>query len=201
MKKHPRTAFGILEDGQTIKLAYLVRDAYQVYLMDLHRMDLDKPLYGQQAGFSEVQPAPVEISGSADNEISIDDFDSQYGQGMQVNPWDKLFNSVFLDRGVIALNVNEDQIIRENGHPANKKEERNVLRTHLSPKLIKAGEWQSSRVNLAGKPQFWIHIGVNRLLDTLKFHAKHIHNRLYFQLADANDIARPITFASIILKM
>jgi Tfp pilus assembly protein PilN len=189
MKKHPRNAFGILEDGKTLKLASLMRDAYQVYLMDLQRVDLDNPLYQPQDEYTNFESPPPLEQQSEIGEVTISDFDQDNSTGFKINPWNMMFNSVGLDNGVIAINVNDEHIVRGSNIPETKKAEKAFVRSHLASRQYKAGEWQTSRVSMGGFSQFWLHLGANKLLDLLKFYAKQDNKRLYYQLADSNEIA------------
>lgn len=187
MKKHPKIAYGILEDGKSVKLVALQRDVYQVYLTDLHKIDLDQALYSNHEHYSGFDTSPDAGSQTQNGDLVSSEFTPEYA--VKINPWDNLFNAVQLEKGVLALNVNEDRIVRGAIIPKTKGEVKELVRAHLTPRQYRAGEWQTSVVDLGGVPQYWLHLGDNKLLDMLRFHAKKQRKRLYYQLADANDIA------------
>ncbi|MFO8145103.1 MAG: hypothetical protein R6T89_05190 [Candidatus Syntrophosphaera sp.] len=184
MKKHPKQAFGIHEDGQVIKLAHLERDGYQVYLVNLDQVELDKPLYVSPEQLSEFEKAHPEKE-----EIDLDEFSSEYVTGFKLAPWDRIFSSARLERGVIAVNANEENLVRTTGIPESKAAEKTFARGSLTPQIFKRGQWQTSRFEMGGASHLMLHKGANQLLELLKTYAKKNRKSLHFQLADANDIA------------
>ncbi|MBW6513718.1 MAG: hypothetical protein K0B87_03055 [Candidatus Syntrophosphaera sp.] len=184
MKKNPKTSFGILEDGQIIKMACLQRDGYHLYLMNLDYVELDKPLY-----VTPEQLAEYEKTRPSGEEINLDEFASEYVTGLKQTPWDRMFGSVRLDSGVIAINVSEENLSRGLDIPESAAAERVFLRSNLTPQHQKNGEWQTSRFDVGGTSQIWLHQGPNQLYELLKTYGKRNKKNLYYQLADANDIA------------
>jgi Tfp pilus assembly protein PilN len=184
MKKHPKQAFGIHEDGQVIKLAHLERDGYQVYLVNLDQVELDKPLYVSPEQLSEFEKAHPEKE-----EVDLDEFSSEYVTGFKLAPWDRIFSSARLERGVIAVNANEENLVRTTGIPESKAAEKTFARGSLTPQVFKRGQWQTSRFEMGGASHLMLHKGANQLLELLKTYAKKNRKSLHFQLADANDIA------------
>lgn len=189
MKKHPKIAIGIHEDGPSIKLAQIYRDTYQLYLMNLQRIDLSASLYQPGADFTQNGKTSNGDSQNPAGEINLNELDSSFSPGFQINPWDKLFRDMNPERAVLAVNVNEDQIVREAVSSASKHEIKELVRQRLHSRLYKAGEWQCSEVSLGGQQLLWMHLGVNRLITELLLQARQYKKKLYFQLADANDIA------------
>lgn len=189
MKKHPKVAYGILEDGKTIKLVTLVRELSQAYLTDIQGMELERPLYGNHDHFADLTAAPSTHPTPSNGDIQINDFDKDYSSPLKIDPWDNLLRSMHDPSGVISLNVNEDNIIRTSSIPQNKAETKKLVRTHLTPRQFRDGDWQTSVVNIGGNVQCWLHNGANLLLNQLGYYARKNRKHLYFQLADANDIA------------
>ncbi|MGC9361781.1 MAG: PilN domain-containing protein, partial [Candidatus Syntrophosphaera sp.] len=184
MKKHPKNSFGILEDGQVIKLAHLERDGYQTYLVELDRVELDKPLYVSPEQLSEFEKTHPGEGG-----LNLDEFASEYVTGFKMAPWDRMFASARLERGVIAVNANEENLVRTTGIPESKSAEKVYARGSLTPQLFKSGFWQTSHFEVGGASQLLLHKGTNQLLELLKSYAKRNRKSLHYQLADANDIA------------
>lgn len=186
MRKHPKTAFGISEDGQSLRLACLERDSYLVRLTRLDLAELDKPLYRAQEQLVDFGGQNWEEDASS-GEIRIDDL-SPGGAGSNTAQLDRLFGGARLQRGVIALNVNEENLVRGIGVPETKSDERAFLRANLEPRQLKRGDWQTSRFTINAENQLLLHKGANQLLDSLVGYANRHRKRYYFQLADSNDI-------------
>jgi Tfp pilus assembly protein PilN len=188
MKKHPKMAFGISEDGQGLRLATLERDAYQVRLARLDLVELEKPLYRTQEQLTAFEDKNWE-SEAESGEILLEEYDSANLATLQGSPWERLFGTASLHRGVIAINVNEENLVRGTAVPENKSDEKAFARANLDTRLLKRGEWQTSRFRINGGSQFILHKGVNQLLEILEMFARRHRKRFYYQLADANDIA------------
>lgn len=184
MKKYPQQSFGILEDGQVIKLAHLERDGYNAYLVGLKKVELDKPLYVSPEQLSEFEQAHPE-----EGSLNMDEFSSEYVTGLKLAPWDRIFAEARIERGVIAVNVNDGNLMRTVRIPESRSAEKVFARGNLTPQIYKSGQWQTSRFELGGTSQFLLHKGANQLLELLKSFAKRNGKSLHFQLADANDIA------------
>jgi Tfp pilus assembly protein PilN len=193
MIKHPKQVYAIAEDGSKIRLVRLTRDKDIVYLHDLDQIDLEKSLYahteeelsaGLEAG--GVIPGP-EFQDS--REISLDDFTSDYTAEIQLSPWENTFNSYDLHNGVLAVNINDENIIRYPDSVLSGRALKQFARSSLSPGDYKAKNWTACSVKIANRPHTWLHHGSNQLLSMLDQYAKKHKRRFYFQLADANDIA------------
>jgi len=63
------------------------------------------------------------------------------------------------------------------------------VKSKVPSKQYRHGDWQSAIVTIGGQKQHWLHYGKNRLLDLLREFQKNNHTPLFFQLADANDLA------------
>lgn len=188
MKKHPRLVFGISEDGLGLRLAMLETDSRQFRLARLDLVELDKPLYRNQEELTSFDDQSWE-SDAPDGEMKLNGYDAGELDKIRTYPWERLFGAVNLHRGVIAINVNEENLVRGTDVPQGKAEEKAFVRANLDALAIKRGEWQSSRFQIGGTSQFILHKGVNRLLEILEMYAWRRHKRFYYQLADANDIA------------
>lgn len=188
MKKHPRLVFGISEDGLGLRLAMLETDSRQFRLARLDLVELDKPLYRNQEELTSFDDQSWE-SDAPEGELKLNGYDAGELDSIRTQPWERLFGAVNLHRGVIAINVNEENLVRGAEVPQGKVEERAFVRANLDALALKRGEWQSSRFQIGGTSQFILHKGVNRLLEILELYAWRRHKRFYYQLADANDIA------------
>ncbi|MDD4224469.1 MAG: hypothetical protein PHD87_07800 [Candidatus Cloacimonetes bacterium] len=188
MKKHPKTAFGISEDGQILRLASLDRDSYQIRISRLDLVELDRTLYQSQDQFTDYDSKTWEEDTSGE-EIKIAEFGSGDLGGLKSAHMDRIFGGARLQRGVIALNVNEENLVRGIGIPETKSAERAFLRANLEPRVLKRKEWQTSRFTVNAENQLLLHKGPNQLLEELFAFARRNRARLYFQLADTNEIA------------
>ncbi|MFA6720361.1 MAG: hypothetical protein WCR92_02940 [Candidatus Cloacimonadaceae bacterium] len=188
MKKHPKTAFGISEDGQILRLASLDRDSYQIRISRLDLVELDRTLYQSQDQFTDYDSKTWEEDTSGE-EIKIAEFGSGDLGGLKSAHMDRIFGGARLQRGVIALNVNEENLVRGIGIPETKSAERAFLRANLEPRVLKRKEWQTSRFTVNAENQLLLHKGPNQLLEVLFAFARRNRARLYFQLADTNEIA------------
>ncbi|MDD2424045.1 MAG: hypothetical protein PHG34_07530 [Candidatus Cloacimonetes bacterium] len=190
MKKIPRTVFAFTEDGNCIKLGQLVRELDLVFLMDLQKIELDSPLYLPDRHLDDSDPlSNSSFDSPGGNKDDQDEFETQFSNDTKTSHWDHVFRSQFLNKGVIAINVNEGQIVCTTEIPDTTKAVNSFVRSQMNSRQFKSGEWQTSRLNFGGILQLWLHKGANPLLGLIKFHAKNNHKRAYFQLADANDIA------------
>jgi Tfp pilus assembly protein PilN len=191
MRKHPRQAFGIFHDGLVVRMVHLVREGNEVYLQAVDHTDLDKYWYKilDDPTVSAVDAMSQESKGSSKSDIEIDEFDSDYVTNYQLQPSERMLGAFDLHRGVIALNVYDDNIIKDSSGAYEKKDIKRIIKTKVPLKEQKAGEYQSSVIEVGATKQLWLHHGSNRLLELLKDHSHNNHQKLYYQLADANDIA------------
>ncbi len=191
MKKHPKQAFGIFHDGLAVRLVHLSREGSEIYLHAVDHTELDRYWYKilEDPSISMVDSKTNEDKAPAKGEVQIDEFDNDYVANFQLQPSERMLASFDLAHGVIALNVYEDNILKDNFGAVSKKEMDAFVKSKMAPKVIKAGEWQSSIVTIGDRKQHWLHKGTNRLLDMLRDYQKTNHLPLFFQLADANDIA------------
>lgn len=191
MKKHPKQAYGIFHDGLAVRLVHLSREGNEVYLHAVDHTELDRYWYKilEDPAISMVDSKTNEDKSPAKGEVQIDEFDNDYVANFQLQPSERMLAAFDLSHGVIALNVYEDNIHKDNFGAVSKKEMDAFRKSKMSPKQIKAGDWQSSIVSIGDSKQHWLHKGTNRLLDMLRDYQKTNHLSLFFQLADANDIA------------
>lgn len=190
MIKHPRQAFGISEDGTTLRLVHLVRDRSQVYLHDVDRVDLPRSLYQPlDEPEAPTEPHPWEDNAAGEQEITLDEFDSAYSPDVRVSPWETMFNSYYLRQGVIALNINEERLIRSSEAISGARRLKQYVKSQLSPEEYKSKDWQACQVSINQRAQLWLHKGSNQLLSLLAEYGRTHRSPLYYQLADANDIA------------
>jgi Tfp pilus assembly protein PilN len=136
-----------------------------------------------------VDSKTMEDKTPAKGEVQIDEFDNDYVANFQLQPSERMLASFDLQRGVIALNVYEDNILKDNFGATSKKDIDTFIKSKMTPKQVKAGDWQTSVVTIGEQKQNWLHKGTNRLLDMLRDYQKTNHMQLFFQLADANDVA------------
>ena len=90
--------------------------------------------------------------------------------------------------GVIALNIHEEHIIKDTSGKVDKKDIVKFRKEKLTKLQMKSGEWSSCIVEAAGQKQHCLYTGTNMLLHTLQDYATEAHTKLYYQLADANDL-------------
>lgn len=191
MVKHPKQVFSIVEEGHTIRLVHMVRDRNQVYLRSMDRVDLDAPVYRHTEDLPEASPEKNswESDNQVNDEINLDDFGTDIPSDIRVAPWENMLNGYDLRHGVIALNVNEDNLIRSPEDIHKPKDIKQFAKANLSPELYKAKEWTGFRVRVNQRPSLWFHKGNFVLLNMLLNYAKVRKQNMYFQLADANDVA------------
>lgn len=189
MSKRPKLAYGIFEDGTTLRMVSLKRDLYHVTLQGIERIEMDKPLYQTQAELTEFERQSWEENNGDSKNIQLDDFDSRYLNDFKLSPWDRMFAAFDLRQGVIALNVNDENLTRGSEIPGGRNYQKNFASTSLSPAQYKSGRWQTSIVQVGETRQIWLHNGENRLLELLQAYSQRNKRNLYYQLVDANDIA------------
>lgn len=188
MKKHPKTAIGISEDGHVLRLASLERDSYLIRITRLDSLEMDAPLYRSQEQLGDIGGQSWE-EGTDGNEIRIDDFSPDHLGGFKSTHMERMFANARLHKGVIALNVNEENLVRGIGIPETKSDEKAFLRANLDPHQLKRGNWSISRFTINADSQLLLHKGANQLLEALVSYGRRHRKSYYFQLADSNDIA------------
>jgi len=197
MKKTPKEAFGIFQDGQIIRMVHLSKDGADTYLLGMDSIQLERDWYKSDeatAGSADADFIPIDSQYmDADeldlNDISMDDEPVQAQPRMEVSPTTVMFSKFPLHQGVIALNVHENHILKDQPGLIKKKDLVRFRKNNLSQAQIKAAQWHSCVVEGEGQSCHWLYTGPNLLLDTLINYSKEANTRLYYQLADANDIA------------
>lgn len=190
MSKHARLAFGIFEDGHTIRLVQLLREKGQLVLQGIDRVELDQSLYHarEMAGAQPEYEKTTWEDTSNPEEMKLDELDGEFGNELKISPWDAMLASVDLKGGVIALNCNDEYIIRASEPLAGSHALKRYAKANLSPDEYKLGDWQSSLIKIGGSQQVWIHRGPNLLLEMIQDYKKKNRMQLFYQLADANDL-------------
>ncbi len=189
-----RLAYGFFEDGLIFKLAVLTKEGDNIQLRSLEQVEMESSLYEK----------PPEVKGDkihqGDNwqseekstqDINLDDFSSESVATFQILPYERLLRSYPLQQGIIAINVNDDRLIK---HPITdadikNKQKKVIVKELLTPEEYKSREWQYSVVAINNLPELWIHNGSNRLFDIIENYRKSSGNNFYYKLSDANDIA------------
>ncbi|MDD4309842.1 MAG: hypothetical protein PHO32_05635 [Candidatus Cloacimonetes bacterium] len=191
MKRHPKQAYGIFHDGLAVRMVQLAREGKDVFLQAVDQTELDRYWYKIQedGGISEADAKAKEEKPSSKSDIQIEEFDSDYITNYQLLPSERMLASFDLQHGVIALNVYDENILKDSFGAVSKKEMEQFVKSKVPSKQLKTGEWQSAIVTIGGQKQHWLHKGTNRLLDLLRDFQRTNRLALFYQLADANDIA------------
>lgn len=190
MRKHPKQAFGIYHDGLVVRMVHLVREGESVFLQGVDHTDLDKYWYKilDDPAVEKVDTKTRESKSAASGEIDIDEFDNEYVTNYQLQPSERMLSAFDISRGVVAINVYDENIVKDAPGAISKKEMQTFVREKVSGKNLKLGEYQSSIVTIGGNQQHWLYKGTNRLLDLIRDYAKKDHLKVFYQLADANDV-------------
>ncbi|MCB5261237.1 MAG: hypothetical protein LHW64_05935 [Candidatus Cloacimonetes bacterium] len=207
MKKAPREAFGIYQDGQIVRMVHLRKEGTETYLLGVDSISLDKDWYkgdqGQtsvaESGFISMEESYLDTGDldldmnmsmdDAGGEISLNSATGLSSTRMEVSPTTMMYAKFPLHQGVIALNVHEEHIQKDKPGLTSKKALNAFRKSLLSKSQIKAGHWHSCVVKSEGEDKHWLHTGPNLLLDSLQSYAKESNTKLFYQLADANDLA------------
>ena len=167
MSKHSRLAFGLFEDGHTIRLVQLYKDKGQFLLQGIDRVELDQALYHaqeMQTTMQDYEKSSWEDNSGSSDKLILDELEEDFSSDVKLSPWDAMLTSVDLKGGVIAVNVNDDYLIKSREQISNSHAIKRYAKTGLSPEEFRQGDWQSSRVNIGGSSVLWIHRGPNLLL-------------------------------------
>ncbi|PKN80977.1 MAG: hypothetical protein CVU48_00135 [Candidatus Cloacimonetes bacterium HGW-Cloacimonetes-1] len=199
MKKHAKRAFGVFHDGLMVRMVELFREGTQVHLQAFDHTELDRYWYKihDDPSVSVVDTKTKEDLAPIKSDMDLDDFDAGYVENYQLQSSDRMFAAFNLSQGVIAMNVYEENIARDSLGAVSKKDIAQFVKMKVGQKYIRSGEWQSSIVSIGGQDQHWVYSGTNRLFEVLKDYQRQNRMRLYYQLADANDIALTDYFKSV----
>jgi len=197
MPKASKIAFGFAEDGISLKLAIITREGNQVFIKNLEQVELDNPLYIHKPQVAVVDETDKQFGSGASADMNMDEFTAENIATYQVKPYEHLFRNNPLFQGVIALNVNKDNLIRLpiNTSVLPPKQRNKLVRENLPIKDYRKGLWQSSVVAVNEQPELWLHRGENRLLEILEASRISTKANYYYQLADANETALASLFA------
>ena len=80
MSKHSKLAFGLFEDGHTIRLVQLLRDKGQFLLQGIDRVELDQALYHAQempAALQEYEKTSWEDSSGSSDKLKLDELEEE----------------------------------------------------------------------------------------------------------------------------
>jgi Tfp pilus assembly protein PilN len=191
MRKHPKQAFGIYHDGLVVRMVHLVREGDSVYLQGVDHTDLDKYWYKilDDPSVEMVDTKTKESKSATSGEIDIDEFDNDYVTNYQLQPSERMLSAFDLSRGVLALNVYDENIVKNSPGMVSKKEMQAFIKEKVTGRAYKTGDYQSCIVHVGDTPQQWLHRGTNRLLDLIKDYTRKNKIKAFYQLADANDVA------------
>jgi hypothetical protein len=193
MAKQKKTAFGVSEDGLSLKLACLMRDGHMVSLQSLEKIELNQSLYqhpGENKDSTESRLDDWMSDNNPNSEISFNDLTAD-GSTFRAQPYDALFQSYPMDNGVIALNISDDQLIKVPiaGKNISQSQKQRLIRENIPRSEFKDGLWQSSIVTINDQSELWIHHGSNRLLEILQNSQVSLKTKYLFQLTDSNEAA------------
>ncbi len=176
----------------------MIREGDHVYLQAVERLELDNPLYHPAAenGGMAYEENPWETAPEADS-VNVDDFDSEAMTAFKLQPFDSMLSAYDLRKGVVAINVFEDNLEILSDLPPQSRQIRQQIKKLIPKDLYKSGEWQYAIIKRGGEPQVWLHRGQNKLLELIKENQKKAKSIPYYQLADANDIALSDYFSLI----
>lgn len=189
MKKKAKQAFGIFDDGLSVKMVHLVKIQEQLFLQCVDRVELDTPLYHPLTDNpATLEDNPWDTSPDT-NEVTLDDFDSDSITSFKLQPFDTMLGAHNLRHGVVALNVQDDNLHILTDVKPSPRAIRQAVKKMIPPELFKAGEWQYSILPHGSEKEVWIHSGVNKLLELIVNNQKKAKVIPFYQLADSNDIA------------
>ncbi len=201
MAKQKKTAYGIAEDGVSLKLAYLTRDGHQVSLHALEQVELSQSLYQHVAEASDDSESNLDSimpDSNAPGELNLDDFSQDSMASLRTQPYEALFQSYSLDQGIIAINAYDEHFVKLNiNRPdISQKQKTKLTKENIPHSEYKSGRWQNSVVSVNDQPELWIHHGVNQILDILETYRATQRAKYYYQLADSNETALANLFIS-----
>ncbi|MCK9558065.1 MAG: hypothetical protein M0R50_08520 [Candidatus Cloacimonetes bacterium] len=200
MKKLPKEAFGIFQDGTILRIVHLRKEGDKIYLIKMDSTELDSDWYkGEQAkaGSADAEFIPLDVNFMETENYEVNELDEkestemadlpQLGR-MEVSPSTLLLSRFPLNEGVIALNIHDQHILKDVPGKVKRADLRRFKKESLSPEQRKAGAWHSCVVEAEEGPQHWLYSGPNLLLDAIISYGQESSTKLYFQLADANDV-------------
>lgn len=201
MAKQKKTAYGIAEDGVSLKLAYLTRDGHQISLHALEQVELNQSLYQHAAEVSEDSESNLDSLISDSNspgELNLDDFTADSMASIRTQPYEALFQSYSLDQGIIAMNAYDEHFVKLhiNSPDISQKKKTKLAKENIPHGELKSGHWQNSVVSINDQPELWIHHGVNQILSILEAYRATQKTKFYYQLADSNETALANLFIS-----
>jgi len=196
MKKTPKEAYGIYQDGKIIRMVHLRKDGAETYLLGMDSIQLERDWYKSDqaiAGSPDSDFIPLDSHFMDAEELDMNDFADEGGHTetqpkMEVSPTTLMLSKFPMHQGVIALNVHEQHILKDEPGRIKKKDLAAFRKKSLSRNQLKTGEWKSCVVSSEGESRHWLYTGPNLLLDAIKDYAKEAGTRLYYQIADANDV-------------
>ena len=199
MQKHPKQAFGIFEDGHTIRLAHIIKENDLLYLEAVDRIDLDKPIYRESEGqaLPDTEPENWEEN-SGETDIKLDEYETGISSPMQMQSYDNLFAAHPLRLGVVSVNINDDNILRTSEQLSSPSAIKKYAKEVVNAQHYKSGHWQYSFARINDHKELWIHQGVNLLLELVRDFQRKSRIPIYYQLADANDIALTDYFKQLV---
>lgn len=196
MKKTPKEAFGIIQDGQLIRMVHLSKDGADTYLLGMDSIQLERDWYKSEevtAGSADADFIPIDSQHMESDDLDMNNLameaESEQAQPrMEVSPTTMMFSKFPLHKGMIALNVHENNILKDQPGLIKKKDLARFRKNNLNQAQLKAATWQSCVIKGEGHSCHWLHTGPNMLLDALQNYAKEANTKLNFKLADANDV-------------
>jgi hypothetical protein len=189
MKRKPKEAFGIVQDGLTIRIVHLRKDESDTFLMGLDSIELESDWYKADqviAGSPNADFIPTEIQNLDINQYAVYETTTQEERESTLpttnaKPTTVLLSKFNFQNGVIALNIHEEHIIKDTSGKVDKKDIVKFRKEKLTKLQMKSGEWSSCIVEAAGQKQHWLYTGPNMLLHTLQDYATEAHTTFYYQ--------------------
>ncbi|MDD3097978.1 MAG: hypothetical protein PHU99_09690, partial [Candidatus Cloacimonetes bacterium] len=200
MKKLPKEAFGVYQDGNILRIVHLRKDGAEIYLMGSDSIDLETDWYKSdqaQANSANAEFIPLDSSFLDADGFDVAELEEAGStemadlppQGpMEVSQSTLMLSRFPLNEGVLAINIHDQHILKDVPGKVKRGDLSRFRRENLSAEQRRAAAWHSCVVQAEDGPQHWLHTGPNLLLDALISYGQESNTKLYFQHADANDV-------------
>lgn len=201
MNKKAKLAFGISEDGYSLRAVQIKKEKSILIIQALEHLKLEHPIYHVPASklTQEIEAEPEYADPFKDNlwedEINTNEDligDQTFEEELDfegIDPVERFFDLLDLKNGVIALNVNEDNLLKTSTALKSSAAIKRFAKQNIPLNEYKHKEWQSNKIRFKDSPQVWIHHGHNILFDKLEAYRLKNKHKFFYQFADAHDLA------------
>ena len=201
MRKKDKYGFGIFEDGKSLKVAHIEYSKGMVYIKQLAKTELEKPIYLDEPKKKGIADKKKDIS-KLESLETIDFNNLKEAASLEkrsstmssiVSPYENLLSRFKMDQGVISLNANDKHISVSN---VKAKVDSLSFRKLIKLKILKKEEKKEKTITFGklkkadNSYDIILHKGENKLFNYVaNYNQSRYKSKFRYAFVESNDVS------------